>query len=204
LSEGLDSPSFVALLGLGFAAAFLLGSCGSREPAPSVPKPAALADGVSKYLPFEGHTVLSYLSRNDLGEETLVVMEIERPHDDQGEIWIAGHRQSFSIRSGAIERAEGGFLLREPLEVGESFQGPFGRVTIVGLGEVLQVPAGEFRDCLRTREEGESPPRSVETTYCAGVGIAKIVISGAGGGEVSRVESVLTAHGPRIDLRKAQ
>lgn len=131
-------------------------------------------------------------------------MEIERPRPEQGEIWIAGHRQSFSIRQDAVERSEGGFLLREPLEVGRTFQGPFGVVRVEGAAETVNVPAGELSDCLRTVEEGTNPPRTVETTYCAGVGIAKIEIWGQGAEESSHVESVLTAYGPRIDLRQAQ
>lgn len=181
-----------------------LASCGPKERAPTEPGPGPSVSPISRLLPFESHTVLSYRTTNDLGEETLVVMEIERPHPNQGEIWIAGHRQSFSIRQDAVERAEGGFLLREPLEIGRSFQGPFGVVTIDGLGETVNVPAGELRDCLRTVEEGSNPPRTVETTYCAEVGIAKIVISGHGEAELRHVESVLTAYGPRIDLRQAQ
>jgi hypothetical protein len=166
--------------------------------------PTASGDvGVLEYLPFADNTVASFQSKTDLGESTLVVMEFERPRPEQGEIWIAGHRQSFRLSPKAVERAEGGFLLRAPLEVGREFLGPFGRVVVVGVGEKAEVPAGSFPSCIRTEETSDHPPKSVETTYCRGVGIVKITILGEGGDELGAVESVLTSFGPRMDLGPA-
>jgi hypothetical protein len=180
-----------------------LGCGGSKSGFATALPDAASHVGVLEFLPFEDNTVASFQSKTDLGEETLIVMEFARPHPEQGEIWIAGHRQSFHLSPKAVERAAGGFLLHAPLEVGSEFQGPFGHVVVLGVGEKVTVPAGSFRSCVRTDETSERPPKSVETTYCRGVGIVKITVSGDGGDELASVESVLTSYGPRMDLGQA-
>lgn len=185
-------------VGLGWLV--LAAGCGGSQPRVETAVAASSLGGVLEYFPLEPRTVGTFVTRTDLGQETLVVMEFERPRPERGEIWIAGHRQSFLLGEDAVERAEGGFVLHAPLEVGNSFQGAFGRVSIVQVGLSVSVPAGSFSDCLVTREESANPPKSVETTFCAGVGIVRLRVSGAGGGEVSEVESILQAYGPRADL----
>jgi hypothetical protein len=193
-----------AFLGLFVFLGFAVSGCGAPKSGPARTARVASGDlGVLEFFPFEDNTVGSFQTKTDLGQETLVMMEFARPRPEHGEIWIAGHRQSFHLSPRAVERAEGGFLLLAPLEVGREFQGPFGRVVVRGVDEKVTSPAGTFSGCVRTEETSEQPPKSVETTYCRGVGIVKIAVAAASGEEVGAVESVLLSYGPRMDLGSA-
>lgn len=177
----------------------LVFACGGTQPprtqAPSRGGPLTVHD----FLPFENQTVLSFVTSDDLGGTSYFVMEIERPSEGQGEIWIAGRRTRFRITPRRVERAEGGIWLEEPLEVGHSFPGPFGQTTIESLAQKVTVPAGTFEGCLVTVER--SPAKIAESTYCPGVGLVRIVVEGASDSDVTRVQSELTGYGPRVDLR---
>lgn len=180
---------------------FPLAACGggTAAPAPSAPPPAG-PPGVSDYFPLEDRTTLSFVTKDDLGGSSFFVMEIERPTESRADIWIAGRRTRYSIEPRRIGRIEGGLLLEEPLEVGHTFPGPFGTTRITSTTEQVTVPAGTFENCLVTVEEATSPPKRAETTFCLKVGVVRVVITGASEADVTRVQSELTAYGPRVDF----
>ncbi len=181
------------------ALSLLLVACGGPKAPESAPPARSGPLTVHDFLPFENQTVLSFVTRDDLGGTSYFVMEIERPSESQGEIWIAGRRTRFRISPRRVERAEGGIWLEEPLEVGHRFPGPFGQTTIESLDRQVTVPAGTFEGCLVTVER--SPAKTAESTYCPGVGLVRIVVEGDSDSEVTRVQSELTGYGPRADLR---
>lgn len=174
-------------------------ACSSPKPPESAVPTSSGPLTIHDFLPFENQTVLSFVTRDDLGGSSYFVMEIERPSEARGEIWIAGRRTRFQISPRRIERAEGGIWLAEPLEVGRSFPGPFGQTTIESVSERVTVPAGTFEGCVVTLERSEA--KTAESTYCPGVGLVRLVVEGASDADVTRVQSELTSYGPRVDLR---
>jgi hypothetical protein len=74
-----------------------------------------------------------------------------------------------------------------------------GQVTITDINRTLTVPAGTFKNCVVTTEEGTTPPRRATSVYCPAVGLTSLVVE-AFGGEGARLENVLTQHGPRYQL----
>lgn len=181
---------------------FFLTSCGAGPGKHAAREPARRAPVVSDYLPFEDQTTLSFLTRDDLGGTSFFVMEIERPSETRGEIWIAGRRTRYDITPNRVARVEGGLLLEAPLKIGHTFPGPFGAVRIMSTSERVTVPAGTFENCLVTLEETTEPPKRVETTFCPQIGVVRVVVDGASDTDVTRVQSELTAYGPRIDIRR--
>lgn len=185
---------------LGVASAVL--ACASPKDSKAPPAPPAGPLTVGDLLPFQDRTTLSFTARDDLGGTSFFVMEIERPKEERGEIWIAGRAQRFRISPDRVERIEGGVLLEAPLEVGHTFHGSFGVTEITKVGERVSVPAGTFDGCLVTLEQAASPAKRVETTYCPKIGIVRVVVDGASDTDVTHVQSELTAYGPWLDIHK--
>ena len=175
-------------------------SCSSQKEA-AAPEGPETPPTLSELLPLQDGTVSSFGTENDLGERGLFVLDITRPREGLVELTISGQVQRFSVRDNAVEHATGGFLLHTPLDVGATFRGSFGNVTITGVNETIEVPAGTFEHCLTTKEESARPPKVALSTFCPGVGLTVLTVEGAGDAEVLRLEARLKSHGPRVNVR---
>jgi len=184
--------------------AVCLAACTSSTPSPApVPAEPTTPPALSELLPLADRTVSTFRTRTDLGDEGLLTLEYYRPRPELAQIEIAGRIQRLRVTAQQVEHATGGFLLRTPLEVGRTFKGAFGQVRIEQVNLVTEVPAGKLTRCLLTVEESLNPAKRAETTFCPGIGVAKMVVEATGDAEVLRLETELLSHGPRVDLSAA-
>jgi hypothetical protein len=90
----------------------------------------------------------------------------------------------------------GSYVLKMPLEVGNSWRGEHGGTTRVAeVGVSVNVPAGHFDGCVLTVEErfGDRPARYA-TTFCPDVGI--VALEASSGAEAERAE--LKSYAPPV------
>jgi hypothetical protein len=95
---------------------------------------------------------------------------------------VVGPRVEISALGGepfVYERREGGifrpasqtWLLKAPITVGATWEAPSGRTArVVTVSARIEVPAGEFTDCVRIEEDGGEDQKTIKTVYCPGVG----------------------------------
>ena len=187
--------------GVGYATlTVLMCSCSKEPPPPQTPTNASLTESsLERILPLKDQTISQFQSISDGGEPSTFVLEIGRPRPELAELRISGRVQRLLVEPGRVDHATGGTLLQEPIEVGRTFRGSFGQVTITDINHTLTVPAGTFKNCVVTTEEGTTPPRRATSVYCPAVGLTSLVVE-AFGGEGARLENVLTQHGPRYQL----
>jgi len=153
----------------------------------------------SELLPLEDNTVLEFdTSVEGTAEKGRLVMQVRRPHGNRIELNVAGKIRRLEATPEGVSIATGGWLLKQPFTVGATYQGLSGRVTVVGINRDLNVPAGHFTRCVETEEATSTA--TTRTTFCPGVGIAKLVIDGQLNNESRREIAELRFHGPRIDI----
>jgi hypothetical protein len=197
-----DRPTHKALFAL---VALSLASCGdARKPAAEAPRPA-LAAGVERWLPLVDRTVFAYDTVSEpSGDKGMLVLEIRRPGSTLAELVVAGHAQRVEVDATGIRHASGGYLLKEPLEVGAKFRGDFGEVEVTSVTREAKVPAGNFTGCLETVESVAQAAYSKRTTtvFCPGVGIT-LRRTEAESDDGSGAESMkLKSHGPKFEAFK--
>jgi hypothetical protein len=151
----------------------VVASCG---PAPATSPLGSLptATGLARYLPLEHGTVFSYeTSTEPPTEPGLLILEVRRPRPDTAELVVAGRARRLKVSGAAVAHAAGGFLLREPLAVGATWHGDFGRVRVTRVDLPVTVAAGSFAGCVETVEELQTREGQKRTTtaFCPGVGI---------------------------------
>jgi hypothetical protein len=153
----------------------------------------------SELLPLEDNTVLEFdTSVEGTAEKGRLVMQVRRPHGNRIELNVAGKIRRLEATPDGVSIATGGWLLKQPFTVGARFQGLSGPVTVIGIERNLNVPAGHFTRCVETEEMTSTAV--TRTTFCPGVGIAKLVIEGQVNNESRREIAELRFHGPRIDI----
>jgi hypothetical protein len=154
---------------------------------------------ISELLPLEDNTVLEFdTSVEGTGEKGCLVMQVRRPHGNRIELNVAGKIRRLEATLEGVSIATGGWLLKQPFTVGARYQGLSGPVTVIGINRDLIVPAGRFTRCVETEEVTSTS--TTRTTFCPGVGIAKLVIEGQIKNESRREIAELRFHGPRIDI----
>lgn len=177
-------------------------ACASSSEAPPTTAPPPDAPLRAHHLlPLEHDTVFSYETSTDTGLEGLMVLQIRRPRPDLAELDVAGRVQRLDLAPTGILHASGGYVLKDPIEKDASFPGAFGEVRITEVGKQVKVPAGTFEGCVVTVEESSQPFKRARSTYCPGVGLVAFVVEGSGEADVSRVETRLKSHGPRVSFR---
>ena len=179
---------------------WLLSACGGT----AQPKATAAPVGsgpthTSEWLPLEDNTVLDFdTSVEGTSEKGRLVMQVSRPRGNRIELNVAGKIRRLEAKDEGVAIATGGWLLKQPFTVGATFQGLSGLVKIIAVDSSLAVPAGHYSHCIETEETTSTT--TTRTTFCPGVGIAKLVIEGTTKGETRREIAELRFKGPRIDL----
>jgi hypothetical protein len=168
-----DARRRTACFALAIAVAGSLGCSAKAAPAPAAPP--GTATGLTRYLPLEDGTVFSYeTSTEPPTEPGLLILEVRRPRANVAELVVAGRARRLNLTDSAVAHASGGFLLREPLTVGTTWHGDFGRVRVTRVDVPITVRAGTFAGCIETIEEVTTREGQKRTTtaFCPGVGIA--------------------------------
>jgi hypothetical protein len=173
--------------------------------APPQAKPAAPAPPISeltRYVPFENNTVLSYETYiEDTNERGILVFEISRPRPELAELSVAGQvRKRYYFEAGGVRSAQGGYLLKAPLAANAEWQGDDGRVKVTAINQNVAVPAGKFAGCIQTVEEAKlaAATRTTTTVFCPGVGITTLQIEGEQEGTSVLQRLSLKSFGPRF------
>jgi hypothetical protein len=102
----------------------------------------------------------------------------------------------YALLPDGIQRVDGGtYLLRAPVSL-ES-QWPAGLNTqarVSALDQPIQTPAGNFESCVVVTEASADSGRKVTTTYCPGVGPARVVSEMEVRGKLLRVQATLRGY----------
>jgi hypothetical protein len=191
------------LVPFGVLLAFV-GGC-SAPPAPAAPAaaPVVVVSGAERFLPLLDATVFAYETESETtGERGMLVLEVRRPRPERAELVVAGRVRRLEIDATGIKHVTGGWMLKEPIQVGAEWRGDFGQVRVTAIDRTVTTPAGTFSDCLETIETASGPTfaKNTTTAYCPQIGITARrteVESDEGSG----VESIrLRSHGPRVDV----
>lgn len=172
----------------------------AKQPTTEAPR-SATDDRViaSEWLPLEDNSVLDFeTSVEGTQEKGRLVMQVRRANGNRVELNVAGKIRRLEVKPEGVSIATGGWLLKSPFTVGSSFPGLSGRVVVVSVDRTVNVPAGQFAQCIETEER--SATAVTRTDFCRGVGIARLVVEGQMNGQLRRETAELRFHGPRIDL----
>ena len=199
LSPMRNPRAFVRFGVVTVCSAWLFGCGGTNQPSAQSASAASGPIHTSDWLPLEDNTILEFdTSVEGTGEKGRLVMQVSRPRGNRIELNVAGKIRRLEAKEDGVAIAGGGWLLKQPFTVGATFQGLSGIVKIVGVDRLLDVPSGHYTHCVETEEATSTT--TTRTTFCPGVGIAKLVIEGTANGEARREIAELRFKGPRIDL----
>jgi hypothetical protein len=180
-----------------------LGACATKARPPAIPAGTRVTDPATseleRFLPLRDGDVLSYLvwlSSSEQPEQ--VIFQVERLSPNRASLRAGDSARFLALGPDGIRQLDGGYLLAPPLTLGAEWAGAAGRVRITATDQSLEVPAGHFEGCLITTEADTRArlPRSIVTTYCPDVGIARIQVDDAENEQ--RFE--LKSFGPAVDI----
>ena len=178
--------------------AYLSVACSASSKLVAPPAAVRTLEGPERYMPARDGFVYEYDVETDTGEKGRVMVQVTRPRPDMAELNIAGKVQRLEMSADAVRHATGGYLLKAPLEVGAQWKGQFGKVRIASISRSIQVPAGQFTDCIETVEEATLPtPKRATSVFCRDVGMVSLRIEGELGDEAGSVGTLLRSYGPR-------
>jgi hypothetical protein len=177
----------------------------AASPAPKAETPSAPLSELTRYVPFENNTVLSYETYiEDTNERGIMVFEISRPRPELAELRVAGQvRKRYYFEAGGVRSAQGGYLLKAPLSANAEWQGDDGHVKVTSINQTVTVPAGTFAGCIQTVEEAKlaAATRTTTTVFCPGVGITTLQIEGEQDGTSVLQRISLKSFGPRFSAQ---
>lgn len=186
------------------AAALVGAGCGGGPPAQNQSKLGATKPAITdveRYMPLKADTVYAFetLIENS-GEKGVLMMHVERPRPNQAVLTVGGKAQRLDLDPQGIRLANGGWLLKAPLEVAAHFKGQFGEVVVRSIDAAVEVPAGRFTGCVETVEENPAVKKRVVTVFCPDIGIVSLDAEGSVGDDYGRERAVLRSYGPRVDI----
>jgi hypothetical protein len=191
-----------ALRGLGSASlALLAAACGggtdSEAKTGGVQGPVTDAQ---RLFPLDHNTVFSYETETTDSGKGVLVIEVSRPRATMAELRVAGRVSRLYVTAEGIQYPAGGFLLKSPVNDSGEWQGDFGTVSVTRVGQVVEVPAGKFTNCIETIEETDTPAFSKKTTsvYCPVIGMVTRLMEGEAGGVHINEKLTLKSFGPRF------
>jgi hypothetical protein len=152
------------------ASALLVVACGGTQTTESGPDPNLHAP--NHLYPLGEDYVWSYQVDNGI-EEVLGVATVTAVIGPRIEISaLGGEPFVYEIREGGIYRpASSTWLLKAPVIMGATWEAPSGRTArVTSVSARIEVPAGEFTDCVRIEEDGGEDQKTVVTVYCPGIG----------------------------------
>lgn len=179
----------------------LLVGCGG-EPAAKSPdgSTGGPVTDVQRLYPLEHNTVFSYVTTDEAGQTGIYVMEVARPRVTMAELKVAGNVFRRYLSADGVQAPGGGYVLRAPLSKDAEWRGEFGDVTVKALSRGINVPAGEFGNCLETFESAETPAYTKHATsvFCPGIGMVFYQVEGEQNGVKVSQKLELKSFGPRF------
>jgi len=191
-----------AIRGLALGSALAGVSCAGAPPAAPSAAPPLVVTELTRYLPLENDTVLSYETYiEDTNERGIAVFEIKRPRPELAELSLAGQvRKRYYFEANGVRSSQGGYLLKSPLALNSEWTGDDGKVKVTSVNQSVQVPAGKFAGCLQTVEDAQlgAATRKTTTVFCPGVGITVLQIEAEQEGMSVLQRLNLKSFGPRF------
>jgi len=188
-------------LGLCFVLLAAMPGCGGEQQAKS---PDGTLGGpvtdVQRLFPLEHNTVFSYATTDEAGLTGIYVMEVSRPRSTMAELKVAGNVFRRYISADGIQAPGGGYILRSPLTAEAEWKGEFGDVSVKSLSRSIKVPAGDFGNCVETRESVDTPnfTKTATSVFCPGIGMVYYLVEGEQTGVKVSQKLELKSFGPRF------
>lgn len=155
-------------------ASLLLCACGTTQAATKTRTDPWAVDNL---YPLAVNNAWSY--EVDTGEDGGPILTTVRVTERTGAMVVVQsgqERLQYRAEAGQLRRVDGGTVLKAPVAVGESWaSGPTTQAQVVGQVDGLVTPAGTFDGCVEVRESDGRTGKLVSTTYCPGVGPARVV-----------------------------
>jgi hypothetical protein len=166
------------------------GGAGTREPRGALERLLPLMKGLS-YV---------YRVQGEQGEDNWLARALPEG-ENRATLRLPGGTRHFEFGPDAIRQQTptGAFtVLTVPLAPGTTWRGEGGsQIVIEAVDTAMELPAGRFGGCVRTREQrGGGMPLQILTTYCPDVGIVQL--DAARGQQVER--ATLQSFGAPLDL----
>jgi hypothetical protein len=154
-----------------------------------------------RYFPLRDGELYQYDVVGQDGRVAFLITKVGR--DGSSATLTSGHRvQHLTVRSDGVYNEAGFYIVKTPLRVGTEWAGQSGVVRVVSEAQSIQTEAGNFTDCIVTKEvtQGTVELRTVESTFCANVGLVRLVVH-AESDQVRQIEqATLRYYGPPIDI----
>lgn len=131
------------------------------------------------------------------GDNVLVVTRVITAVPGKSALVQVGKEQTAYERrpEGWYRPAKGGFLLREPLEVGASWTSGKGvEAKLTRQVAAIETPAGDFTNCAEVEETNQRSGNRIWTTYCPHVGPVRVVSEMIVRGHTLRVTAVMRGY----------
>ncbi len=156
------------------AALALLMGCGGATPNVG---PAELDRSVAHYYPLATGNAWAYDVTDGDRERGFMPVTVQAASAGRYELLMAGTEVTYRRRDdGLFDERNGVYVLREPLEVGTTWEARGQRqAEIVDIEARVETPAGTFEHCVQVAERGEGDT-SVDNYFCPGIGIARVRI----------------------------
>jgi len=122
--------------------------------------------------------------------------------DASASLTSGGRVTRLTVRGDGIYNDSGFYFLKLPLKLGAEWSGQSGVVSVVRVGQTVETGAGNFVDCVVTREttQGTVEIRQVETTFCPNVGLVRLEVQALGAAPSAVELATLEYFGPPIDV----
>jgi hypothetical protein len=151
---------------------------------------------VERYLPLKDGVVFEYATRASSGQPGMMTIQVENTDSKHIELAFGGRRESLVVGTAGVRYADGGYWLKAPLSVDNSWDGRYGVARVVARDVELTVPAGHFEGCIRIEENNRSQTSTTTTSvYCPQVGMVLLDVKS----NVAHETAVLRRFGPRAD-----
>jgi hypothetical protein len=151
---------------------------------------------VDRFLPLRDGVVYEYDTRPSSGPRGVMTIQVENTDATHVELAFGGRRETLLVSSAGARYAEGGFLLKAPLTIDNSWDGRYGVARVTAKDVELVIPAGHFVGCVRVVESDRSQTSTTRTSvYCPQVGLVLLDVKSSSAHETA----VLRHFGPRVD-----
>lgn len=127
------------------------------------------------------------------GQQVLATSRVLRVTEGVVEVQSGQGVQRYVVTAQGIQRAGGeAYLLRAPIAAGSSWSaGPNTQARVAAVEQTLKTPAGELEGCVVVEEQNAESGQEISTTYCPGVGPAKVESKMRVRGQELRVSALL-------------
>jgi hypothetical protein len=170
-----------------------LNGCATTSGAP--PKPP-IDLSVGSLYPLGPGFAWSYDVDSGDGQPVLAVARVLRVQDGVAEVATGQAVARYRVARDGISRdGQPGHLLKAPIAQGASWpSSPGTTARVVAVSERLTTSAGSFEDCVVVEEQNSGSGQQIRTTYCPGVGPARVVSEMTVRGQTLRVTATLRGY----------